>query len=122
MTTPYCDKNGWADREKGLTWANYVLAGYGKPDADELDTALEMATRFMNRRLGNISTNITDTNGDLADLCYQIANRIMDVKRNRGKQGAMYTFSLQDYMYNEERRYLYELAIVSEDRVVGGVG
>ena len=121
MTTPYCDKDGWADREKGLTWLNYT-ATYPKPTGDELDTALEMATRYMNRRLGNITTNITDTNGDLADLCYTISNRIISVKRNRGNEGAIFRFSPQDYMYKDERRYLFELAIEPGTRVVGSVG
>lgn len=119
----YCDKDGWADREAGLTWANYVAAGYEEPTADGLESALEMGTRIINRTIGHISSNITDATytSDLADINYQLANRIMSVRRNRGFEGAMFRFSPQDYLFSIERQYLYDIGKIKQKRRVGRV-
>ena len=123
MTTPYIDRDGWADREAGLTWAEYVSAGYTEPSADFLDTALEKATRIINRRIGFRTTNISDSSylGWIQDLTHEVANRYMAVQRNKGFEGAMFRFSPQDYLYIDERDELRRIGKIKLNRRVGRV-
>lgn len=126
MTTPYCSRNQWAERKGYATWAAYVAAGYGEPTQQELDSALEDATDIMNdpEHINCKSTNITDTDYTqrLERICYNMANRIMDVERNRGRQGAMFQFSPQDFLFDKERKFLIQIALDKEYRYVGAVG
>ena len=121
MTTSYCSKDEWADREKGLTWAAYVAVGYEDPTADDLEETLNMGTRIINKTIGFISSNITDSAYTvwLKDLNYQLANRIRAVKRNRGFEGAMFRFSPQDYLFINERKDLMDIGKIKKKRRVG---
>lgn len=121
MTTPYCDKDGFANREKGLTWNNYVKGGFTYPNPEELETSLEMGARIINRTIGNITSNITDSayTSDLEDINYKLATRIMAVKRNRSFMGGNFMFSPQDYLFSMERGYLQDIGRLKLKRKVG---
>lgn len=126
MTTPYCSINQWAERKGYANWAAYVAAGYGKPDQEVLESALEDAADIMNdsEHLNCKSSNITDTDYTqrLERINYNMANRIMDVERNRGREGAMFRFSPQDFLFDRERKFLIQIAIDKSYRYVGAVG
>ena len=70
------------------------------------------------------STNITDTDYTqrLERICYNMANRILDVERNRGREGAMFRFSPQDFLFDRERKVLIQIALDAGHRYVGAVG
>ena len=122
MTTSYADKDYWSGREKGLSWTNYHTA-YPYPIAEELEEALEAATEIMNDtvHIGCGSSNVSSTAyvSRLKGINYDMANRILSVKANRQNQGAVYMFSLQDFLFTYERNFLIDISKVLGHKLVG---
>ena len=123
MTTPYTSTDEWAETRGYATFAAYTADGNPEPNLTKLTFFLEKATRIMNNsvHLSQGTTNLTDTAGDLKDLCITITNRMMDVERNRGFMGGGFTFSPQDFMYAYERKDLLTKSKISGKRKVGKV-
>lgn len=125
MTVPYCDKDKFAKRQNYVNWVAYVSDGNTAPGSTELEEALEDATDIMNDsdHINCKSNNITDTEYTqrLERMCYNMANRILDIERNRGIKGAFFTFSPQDFLYTRERSVLLNLGLAKGYRTIGGV-
>lgn len=117
MTTPYCSKDQWAKKKSTKTkpfedWDDYA-AEEDFPDANSLDEVLEAATEIMNdsQHINCQTTNITSAfyTDRLERICYNMANRILDVELGRGMAGGDYRFSPQDMLYAMERQQLLNI-------------
>ena len=75
------------------------------------------------QHLACYSSNITSTSYTprLERINYDMAIRILDVKRNRSQEGAVFRFSLQDYLFTHERNVLLNIAKMSNKRRVGRI-
>lgn len=128
MTTPYCSRDQWAVRKSSKTksysdWNDYT-AENTYPDANSLDEALEAGDITINKTIGWITSNITDTayTDFLEFLNYKLADRNLLIEQYHGYQAGKMMFSPQDYLFDKERRDLKDIGIRKGHLVVGGVG
>lgn len=126
MTTPYASINDWAETKGYASFAAYAADSNPEPNQTKLQTFLEKATRIMNNRkhlaCGTTNISSSDYTDDLKDYCITIANRMMDVERNRGFMGGGFTFSPQDFLYAYERDDMNQIALELGYKEVGTVG
>jgi len=126
MTTAYVSTDEWADKKGYATFAAYIADDNPEPNETKLESFLKQATRILNNRqhLACGTTNITNSDyiEDIQDYCITIANRMMDVDRNRGFMGGGFTFSPQDFLYTYERNDINQIAREVGYKVVGLVG
>jgi hypothetical protein len=125
-TIPYADENDWADKKGYDSWDLYVADSNPEPNLTKLISFLKQGTRILNNRkhLAAGVTNVTNTDylDDIKDYNIVMANRMMDVDRNRNVQGAFFRFSPQDFLYSYERDDIQQIALEIGNKVVGGVG
>ena len=119
----YLSINEWADRKGYDSFAAYAADSNPEPSEDKLTSYLKKATRILNNRKHLNTSNVNITNetylDDIKDYCLDITNRMMDVDRNRNRQGAFYTFSPQDFLYTYERQDIFDISKELGNRVVG---
>jgi len=86
---------------------------------------LEDATNILNDPEHiNTSTNITTTRHleRLEKICFNMANRMLDIEQARGKQGGnfgMQMWSQADFLMTYERSFLHTISLTENKRKVG---
>lgn len=124
MATPYCSKDQWAKRMNRTDWITFAAAE-DWPTANVIQEALEDATNILNDPEHiNTSTNITTTRHleRLERICFNMANRMLDIEHARGKQGGnfgMQMWSQADFLMTYERSFLRTISLTENKRKVG---
>jgi len=125
-TTAYVTNNEWAEDQGETSFANYTTNKGSFPSSTLLTRTILKASRIMNNRehLNTSNTNITDTEHleTIKDYVISMTNRMLDVKKNRGFQGGMFTFSPQDFLYIYERNDILQISFELGYRKLGDVG
>jgi hypothetical protein len=124
--TPYCSKDEFAEIQGYDDWDAFALKHKDYPKAAAMDRILARATQKINLTIGirDASTNITDEAWTtfLLDLCYRMANLMIDDEQARSDSKPRSQFIPRDYLFQKDRDELQLLGIEKGYRDVGGVG